>query len=402
MPELIIRAGVQDAALLRRTFGTGPGPAAVWAPDRVVVDAHVALATSDIAATTRRAGVPFLVDPQTHYLQDEQHPGFAWMKLPYAIGRRVTPAELTSRTSAEYLVAECVNHQLRAQATMIIPPYVHLERPGSAWIDVQAELWRATRRYLEREHIALDVLALVAVGWRMLHPIQGRAALAPASRALLDLRPNEVAVAASRVHQGAHAEDRLVDLLVLIQRLGERWPVVAWQQGLLGEACVVAGAIGYETGIGWREHCDLLASMASHRRPPKHPGARPVYLDALKRSIPRRSLQQLRAHRAVWSRLICTDASCCPPAGEGLLSDARQHAINGRARSLTAVARAQTPQWQWAGLATHAAESIAIASRVNALAGHHQQIAKIDTTPLRAIQIVAEQRRGRRRLRASA
>lgn len=405
MPELIIRAGTQDAALMRRTFGLDGGPAAPWLPSRVVVDAHVPLATADVARTTRRGGVPFLVDPQTHYLQDEQHSAFAWAKVPYGISRRVAPAEMSSPAAVERLVAECVDHQLGAGATMIIPPYVHLERTDSAWIDVQARLWRATREHLQRERISLDVLALVAVGWRMLHPIQGRAALAPASHALHDLRPAEVAVAASRAHLGVHADERLHDLLMFIEWLSERWPVIMWQQGLLGEACVVAGAIGYETGIGWREQCDLLSSMASHRRPPgpsAHPGARPVYIDALKRSVPKRSLEHIRHHRAVWSRLLCIDRRCCPPAGDGMLRDARQHSINARARSLSTLSRAQTSQWQWAQLGDDTRYGLELAARMNSLAGSQQQIQKIDDTALRAVHAIAEQRRFRRRLRATA
>ena len=43
--------------------------------------------------------------------------------------------------------------------------------------------------------------------------------------------------------------------------------MLAWQQGLLGEACVALGARGYETGLGWREACDLRKAMSSRARP---------------------------------------------------------------------------------------------------------------------------------------
>lgn len=404
MAELIIRAGVQDGALMRRALGLDAAPRPPWLPDRIVVDAHVPLATSDIAATARHSGIPFLVDPQTHYLQDDQHAGFAWAKLPYATAPRMAPGALSSRAAVDRLVARCIDHQLSADATMIIAPYVHVDRLDSPWIEVQARLWHASRDYLSSQHISLDVLAVVALGWRMLHPIRGRAAYEPAARALADLGPIEVAVAASKADQGTRVEERLDDLLMLIERLGDRWPVIAWQQGGLGEACVAAGAIGYETGIGWREQCDLQASMTKHRQPPaagSHPGARPVYVDCLKRSVPRRSLQQLRSHRDVWPRLICTEQRCCPPAGEGMLGDARQHAINSRARSLAALTQARTTLWRWAQIGDDTRNAIAIAKRINDLETP-KPIAKIDTSVLRAVHVVAEDRRHRRPLRATA
>ncbi len=389
---------------MRRAFGRGHGSPA-WTPQRVVVDAHVAVKAPEIAKTAQRAGVPFLVDPQTHFLQGRQDPGFAWTHLPFASAEPQAPADLRSRAARERLVEECLDYQLATGATVLIPPYVHIERHDSAWVDVQAALWRATRRYLDREGVALDVLAVLAVGWRLLHPIQGQAALLPVTGALRDLAPAELGVAASKAHMGARPQDRLVELLALVRRLGQQWPVLMWQQGLLGEACVVAGAAGYETGIGWRESCDLQTAMASHRYvpgPESHPGARPVYVDALKRSVPKRSLVQLRGRRGLWSRLLCPDPDCCPPAGEGLLEDARRHAITRRAQSLAALSQIQDVQWQWSHLAHQTSHGLDIARRINAAAADDPLIARVDTNPLQAIHAVADHHRTQRRLRASA
>lgn len=405
MAELIVRVGAQDVALLRRTFGLGGSAPAPWTPPRVVVDAHVPLITDDLAHIARRAGVPFLVDPQTYFVQDRQHAGFAWTRLPYAAAEELSPDDLSTDLAVDHMVVTCIDHQLAAQATSIIAPYLHIERRDSGWIDVQARLWRATRQHLDREGIALDVIAVLALGWRLLHPIQGRAAISPMRRALQDLAPAEVAVAASRVHQGVRPDERLVELLMLVRRLGQQWPVLAWQQGLLGEACVAAGATGYETGIGWRERCDLQAAKSQHRSPPSpdgHPSARPVYVDVLKRSIPKKSLQRLRGRRGVWSRLLCTETDCCPPAGEGLLADARQHSINGRARALAALSQAHAPHWQWNHLANEAASGLTVAGLINAVAQRDPEIAKVDTAALNAIHTVAEHQRTRRRLAVSA
>lgn len=401
MAELMIRAGASDAALLRRTFGLG-GIAAARRPSRIVVDAHVPIG-SDLVTTARTAGVPFLVDPQTYFLQDEQHSGFAWTKLPFATARRVNPAELRAPGAIERLVAQCVEHQLACGATMVIAPYVHIDRIDSSWIDVQARLWRVTRDHLDRERCVLDVVAVVAVGWRLLHPIRGRAALAPATRELRHLRPVEIAVAATRAHEGVHSMESLHDLLVLVSDISRQWPVIVWQQGILGEACVAAGAIGYETGIGWREHCDLQSAMAQHRRPPTGPpGARPVYVDALRRSVPRRTIEQLRHDRATWSWMICEDQGCCPPAGEGMLGDARQHAITARSRSLDTLTGAHSPNWRWNQLGASMRTATRLAHRINRLADGSADISRIETRPMLAVQAVADQRCQQRPLRATA
>lgn len=405
MPELLIRAGQPDAALLRRMFGrTGRSPSP-WVPHRLVVDAHVAAAEPDIAQSARHAGLPFLVDPQTYHLQDTQHPGAAWSRLPFATPAALTPTDLGDQRTVDDLVAGCIDYQCAAQATNLVAPYVHIQRTDSGWIDVQANLWRSTRRYLDRQNIRLGVLGLLAVGWRVLHPVQGREALLLVSQALRDLAPAEVGVAASKVHTGTRSEDRLVDLLSLVGRLSERWPVLMWQQGLLGEACFAAGAVGYETGIGWRERCDLQAAKAQHRSEPSpsaRPGARPVYVDALRRSVPRRSLDVLREHRRVWQRLLCPDSECCPPAGEGLLADARQHTITRRARSLASLAAIPLTHWRWSQLADQAERSLGLSRSINGLAAADRRISRIDTAPMHAIQIVANHRRTQRQLRRPA
>jgi hypothetical protein len=69
-------------------------------------------------------------------------------------------------------------------------------------------------------------------------------------RALVDLNPREVALAVSKVDQGAHPDERATELVMLIERLASDYPVLLWQQGKLGELAVAVGARGYETGVG--------------------------------------------------------------------------------------------------------------------------------------------------------
>jgi hypothetical protein len=403
MPDLVIRVGANDEALLRRMYGTNSGPPAARTPHRLVVDAHVAQRTQEIGLTARTAGVPFLVDPQTYYLQDVQHAADPWARLPFANPGALTPHDFTSQAAQDRLVEQVIEYQVTNGATAVIAPYVHIERVSNGWLNVQAGLWRRTRACLDQQNVGLPVIGLLAVGWRCLHPTQGIAKQGPVWAALKNLEPSEVALAASKVHLGANADERLVELLTLVEDLGADYPVLMWQQGLFGEACVVAGASGYETGIGYREKCDLNATMSSHRAAPAGPpGAPPVYVESLGRSIPKRTLKQIRTNRRLWSRVLCMDSNCCAPGGAGLLGDARAHVVVARARSLANLATIHQTQWKWNHLADKAAEGLSIAGRINLLADASSVMSKIDTTALRAIYDVASGRRQRKLTRRTA
>ena len=270
MAELLVRASTMDAALLRRIYGFGEGRgSAPVRPTRIVVDAHVPVSSrgDDVITVARRAGVPFLIDPQTFYLQGAQHADDPWASLPFGHPAKFTATNLDVFAQEE-MVAQTVEYQVSHGATAIIPPYVHLDRLDDGWIDAQAGLWNRTRRYLDRENIALPITAVLALGWRALHPVHGPAALAPVLAALSALAPSEVALAASKADQGVRTHDRVMDLILMIERLRRDYPVIAWQQGHLGEICVAAGAVGYECGIGWRESCDLGTRANAHRNPP--------------------------------------------------------------------------------------------------------------------------------------
>jgi hypothetical protein len=184
-------------------------------------------------------------------------------------------------------------------------------------------MWDYAREYLDNEAIALPFLAVVAVGWRMLQPINGTHAHGPMMRALAELAPREVA--ASKVDAGAHPDERAMDLVLMVEQLRNDHLVVLWQQGRLGELAIAAGAQGYETGIGWRECCDLPATMSSRRQ--AQPGGprseRPIYVAPLARSVDKRSLEELCHHRDIWTRLVCTNRDCCPNGGRAILDNRR-------------------------------------------------------------------------------
>jgi hypothetical protein len=398
MAELLIRAGAADAALLERIFDGSGRAQQRWLPDRIVVDAHVAAVTPRIAATARHAGVPLVIDPQTYYLQDSQHAADPWAALPFADPTAYAPADLSASTRQDRLVADCLEYQLAGGATMLIAPYLHVEQPDDGWALVQAGLWRSTRRYLDQQGMRLPVIAVMALGWRVLERHTWSAVLWPLRRALRELTPDEVALAASKVDSGAHPDERLVTLEATIRALTPHFPVIAWNQGTLGEAAVAAGASGYETGIGWRERCDLRARMGDRRAPGDLGGGpRPVYIEALKRSIPKTSVESLLAHARIGPELVCLDLGCCPGGRRDLLHDMRHHAIVRRARALHDLSSTARTTWRWSQLATGAAAGLA--ARINGAAEAAPALSRIDTAALSAIHTVADSRRqgGRRR-----
>lgn len=398
--QLTIRVSSADEPFVRRLYGLAPGSRpAPHLPDRLVVDAHVPLAAtgSALATTARDAGVPFLIDPETVYLQDLQNPNAHWRRVPFGEPAVQTPADVMSQAAQDGLVQAVVDYQVKHGATAVIAPYVHIERPDSGWILVQASLWRRTKAYVEAAGINLPVIAVVAVGWRCLHPLRGVPQLSHMWDALAALEPSEVALAASKVHMGTRPEDRIAELLMLVRDLTRAYKVTMWQQGLLGEACVVEGAAGYECGIGWREKCDLQSRMSQHRQAISgHPAARPIYIAELGRGVPKTRLQLARSKRKVWARLVCPFPDCCAPGGDDLLGDARRHSVVARARELEQLDSTHATNWRWNRLTQRLADGLVLAGQLNALAPPSSAAPVIDTRSLRAIYEVANSRRARR------
>jgi hypothetical protein len=387
MAELLVRAGVPDAALMGRILAAPP-----IRPDRVVVDAHVAATTSKIAHAARAAGVPFLVDPQTYLLTDRQPPTDPWARLPFADPNARTRGDLLS--GADRWTAAVVDYQLAAGATTLIAPYLHLQGHAKDELPAQIKWWRATRRHLDRSGLRLPVVAVIALGWRLLDRARWPDALDPLLGALDMLGAEEVALAASKVDAGAQADDRLASFLAVVEQVRRSYPVIAWQQGTLGEAAVVSGAAGYESGIGWRERCDLPAAMARRRAPrASRGGPRPVYVNALKKSIPQRSVRTLLASKPRYAEIVCLDSSCCPRGRDGMLGDVRAHAVRARLRGVADLTRPSHPRWRWGMLAEQAARGVSLAASINQLSENTAGVSRVDDTALRAVKAIAEQRR---------
>ena len=393
MSELIIRLTGQDTTLLAQLApaSTGPRPPGL---SRVVLDAPAAAKTTAICAAAQQMGVPYLIDPLTFYLADHQHPGDQWARLPFATPNVVTVADLNNTAAADRLVAATLEFQLDHGATHLTAPYLHVERADDGWAGVQALLYRRTRDYLTTNNIAMPLLAPLAMSWRLLSRVRWADALGPLTAALGDLAPDHVALAGSRAHQGVHADHRLADLLAVTGELARQHSVIAWRQGLYGEASLAAGATGYETGIGWGERCDLRNRMAD-RRTPHADGfsARPVYIHNLGASLPKRSLKDLLTIPAMAARLACLDHHCCATGKHALLADARAHAVRARAARLKALDIAGHPRWAWKLIADRAHQSLDLARAINTLADRGVVPLHTDLIGYSALVTVADARR---------
>lgn len=393
---LVIRPTGGDAVLLDRV--NKAGRTALSVPHRIVLDAHTAAKHPEFARSAQHSGVPVLIDPLTHYLQDVQHPLDPWALLPFGHASRVTPADFTPGYRHR-LVAASVEYQIAAGATRIIAPYIHIERSDNGWLDVQLALYRRTRALLDQHGIELELTCVVALGWRLLNRTTWSAVLDQLLSVAAEAGAAEVALAGSRVDQGVRPGQRLADLLATVARCTEVAPVIAWNQGVLGEACVAAGAAGYETGIGWRERCDLPTRMREHRAPPPPPGTpqtgRPIYVDQLRRSVTRKTITVLAGYRSIAADLPCRATSgCCRTGVADLIADSRFHTIVARARTLDEL-HSTDPRWRWSHLATVADAGLDLAERMNTVAAR-VDLHQVNTAALTALSSCASDRRRHR------
>jgi len=361
---------------------------------RVVIDAPVAAADTRVATAAHHHGVTVLVDPQTHYLQGRQHPADPWAQLPYATEQELGAEQLLTSPDLARIVGSAIDLQITAGATAVIAPYVHIEAPDDGWVQTQLRLWDLTRDHLRRHDLRQPVLALVGLSWRLLDRPSWPGAVRPLQTGLRELAPQRIALAAGRVDQGTTVPQRLAALVHLIAQLRPVAPLIAWQQGQLGLATVAAGALGYQTGLGWRERCDLRRTRNDHRYPRKGPrGGRPVYLAALGRSVPPGQVNAMLTDATLRPQLICPDPECCPSGWPTRQTDHLAHTVSTRARQLATLTQIGPPQWRWGYVADQAAAAQQFAATVNRRRGRHLDLSHVDPTVAAALQLLAAQRR---------
>lgn len=401
MSQLLIRPNATDVPLLRRLLAPDALRAG-FAPDRLVVDAHVAIRKPEVRHLAEQAGIGLLIDPQTYFLQDRQSLADPWVSLPFASSEQLSEFDFNS-AFVDNLVRECVEAQVRFGATQIVAPYIHIGHRRQDWRAVQSRIWSTTRQFLDDTHVALPVLAVLSLDWKVQVDVFDGSIGTELRRSLRDLGPVEIALGVSSVTKGKDPAERIEQMLTLIGTLSRTSPVIAWQQGVLGELCVAGDAAGYETGIGTREAYDVSAVLASHRKygasSPR--SARPVYIRPLQRSIPKSSVAALAEIPRIWPLIFCHDDQCCEPEGRTMLADARHHAVIARKRALQSLDIIPNSEWQWRHLANRAERGVELAARINRIGTSDPRVKNVPSGPLVAAQTVAR-RRAVRRIQATA
>lgn len=374
--DLFVRAGRRDNLVIEELVA--PATAGVQLGRRVpfrgvVVDAPTAVAQPHLREAAEAAGLPFLVDPLTTLLQDVQAPDDSWATLPFAHSEAITPEDLESGAMQDELIDRSVRFQLEHGASVITPPYFFAKDPDDPWFAIQLNINRRTAAYLAQEGISVPVAPVLAASVRRF----GTQASWPLgvdrfmqSTDGMNVRHVGLALSASRPTNG-DTEDRISAYLSTVAHLASRMPVMAWRQGQYGLAAVAAGALGYQTGPGTDERCDLT-NLARNRRP-KPADAKPsafgttkfVYSALFGRSFPERVVEALLENRYTRGTIVCEDSACCPDGGSSMLDAWRQHALRSRGRQLDEISVMPGTAWRLNAIATQADHAATVARTAN-------------------------------------
>jgi hypothetical protein len=377
--DLLIRAARNDHGMIEKLCA--PASAGLWATRRLrlsglVADATVTAERAQLRKVATAAGIPYLIDPVTPLLQDDQAPDHAWARLPFATAERHTAAELNHPDLQDELIERTLDYQREHGATVLIPPYLYSPKRGDAWFEVNLQMLKRSARYLEREGIGLPVAPVFAVSLLEYGPRSAGAEgidryLAVA--ATMNLR--YVALSWSASAPGKEGYAKLAHLLTATRHAAIAQPVIGWRQGLYGLALAAAGAAGYETGAGQTERCHYPAFTAARRpQPPRRrttrpaPAATPTSTSTFGRSLPRRVGAALLSDPPMRGSLVCTDeATCCTDGATSMIDDWREHAVRARSRELQQLE--QMPPsltWRLNSIARGAERSLADARLGNA------------------------------------
>ena len=371
MTELLIRAAMNDHLVVGDLLApaTGPRLARRRPPiDQLVADAHVAEARPTLSDAAQAAGVPYLVDPNTPFLQTGVAEDDKWAQLPFAQSDPIRPGEF----DMNQLVAAVVEFQLDKGATTIIPPYFYASSPADPWFVVSLRLIDETVEFLRTNDVRLSVLPVLCVQlqsfgnhleWpagvdRFVERVKG----AGASSVALCFSP------AGAGTDGYGKVRRLFDAARRVKNSGLR--TLAWRQGIYGFGLVAAGLDGYECGIGTGEQTNVTRQQSS--RKPRDDGGHGggggagIFIETLGRSVPRRVGQALLGDTAMRPKVMCDDEGCCPTV-RATLEKSREHAVRTRARLLAGIAEQPAARWRLNHIAREATLAVTLAAQANSL-----------------------------------
>jgi hypothetical protein len=306
----------------------------------LVAESQVVASRPQFAVAANRAGIPFVIDPLTPLLEGHLKPTDPWAMLPFGQVEAVTPDCLGERQFLQRLVATVVEFEVEKGATVIVPPYLYSSSPDDPRLNFTLEAIRLTVAYLDDQDIPLSIAPVLAA---QLHRFAPRAAwtdgLDRFRAVATEFDPDFIALCMSPIGDGHDSYNKVFSLFEAATRFRDTSSsVVAWRQGMYGEALTAAGLAGYETGAGTREQANISRLVSSRKPSPKgrkSGGASVgVFLEPLGRSIPKPAAQALLGTLQMRAKLMCDDESCCPDGPFSTLEHPREHAIRTRARKL--------------------------------------------------------------------
>jgi hypothetical protein len=342
--ELFIRPGQNDHEVIAELLAPDSSSALMsgdrrFPIDRVIADAHIAAKRPQLARAASSAGIPFMVDPLTHFWQTELRESDALALLPYGSPASRMSEDFTNPLTREALIESVIDFEVGQGATVVVAPYLFARTTEDAWFKRGLELLEATRRRMERTGLRLPLFAVLAVGH------QGFAPASTWSEGIdrFARKASEVGAAGIGVSfSPITPKDSYGKVMALFAACEEikqvsRLPVFGWRQGVYGAGLSAAGLDGYETGIATSEACNLPGSMTS-RRPregkKKSGGSAPgIFIDSLGRSVPAKVGRLLLAS-SLKARVMCDDERCCPNGISSTIEHPRQHAVRMRSRQL--------------------------------------------------------------------
>src|ERR1700730_10079437 len=117
--ELIIRPGASDQQVIAELLAPGPGSTLpMWGPpiSRIVLDAHLVSRLPLVADAAAVAGIPYVIDPDTHFLQTDLRPSDAWAILPFGQAPAATLSDFSTMDARDDLVDRTVTFQVESGA----------------------------------------------------------------------------------------------------------------------------------------------------------------------------------------------------------------------------------------------------------------------------------------------
>ncbi len=362
--DLLIRPGRNDHLVVADLVAPGGAGRALGTRSpisRLVLDAPLAVARPQYAEDARAAGLPLAIDPMTFLMQGPTDPEHAWSRLPFAGAEPIAPAQLSDVDARRALVASTVDFQLEHGATSVVPPYFNAASPSDPWFEASLACLTDTAAYLRHLDARLPVMPVLTGRLdRFARQAHWAAGIDRFADVATGVGAQTVAMQLGPAGKPKDNYAKVLHLFQAAQRLRRPGLAVhAWRQGAFGPALVAAGLQGYETGISAGESTDLASAARSRRpAPPPEPdqedqrhggGGGAVYLTALGRSVPRKTVDALHANLATRALIVCDDATvCCPNGMDSTLGLGRRaHAVRSRAHYLAEIDRMPSqPAWR--------------------------------------------------------